>query len=384
MAKRANGEGMIRKRSNGTWEGRYTAGKDENGKLIRRSVYGKTQKEVAQKLTALTNDLNTGLYIEPDQITVAQWGDIWLKDYNGSVKDATKAQYEYQFRCNINPTLGDTRLQKLTAPMIQRLYNDKLEDGLSPKSIKNLHGTIHKALNQAVLCQYLKVNPCLACQLPRVEHKEMSTLTGDDLKRFLEEIKGKPYSDLFLVAVLTGMRESEIIGLTWPCVDFEKGIIRIEKQYKRERKIDGGNNYRFDTLKNGKKRSISPAPVVFDILKRVKVKQAENRLKYGENYDNPDELVFTDEIGGHLCQPTVWKHFKQRVTAIGLPDVRFHDLRHSFATISLENGDDIKTVSENLGHATVAFTLDVYGHVTDKMKKESADRMQNYYQSISG
>lgn len=382
--KRANGQGTIKKRKNGTWEGQYIAGKDENGKLIRRSIYGKTQKEVAEKLTALTNDLNKGVYIAPDQITVAQWFEIWLKDYTGSVKDSTKAQYEYQARVNINPVLGDIQLQKVTAPMIQRLYNAKLESKLSPKSIKNLHGVMHKALNQAVLCQYLKVNPSLACQLPRIEKKEMQTITGDDLKRFLQEIKRKEYEDLFFVDIFTGLRESEIIGLTWACVDFKKQVIRVEKQLKRQRNLNKSNDYVFDTLKNGKTRTISPAPIVFDVLKRVKAEQAANALKNGSAYKNENGLVFTNEIGGHLCQPTVLKHFKQRVTAIGLPDIRFHDMRHSFATISLENGDDIKTVSENLGHATVAFTLDVYGHVTDKMKKDSADRMQAYYQAISG
>ena len=384
MTKRANGEGTIRQRKNGLWEGQYVAGKNENGKKIRRSVYGRTQKEVVQKLNAITNDLNKGIYIEPDCITVAQWFDIWLKDYSGSIKDSTKAQYEYQARCNINPVLGDIKLQKLTAPMIQRLYNSKMESNLSAKSIKNLHGVMHKALNQAVLCQYLKVNPSLACQLPRVEKREMQTITGDDLRRFLQEIKGKQYEDLYFTAIFTGLRESEIIGLTWACVDFKKQIIRVEKQLKRQRNLNKSNDYVFDTLKNGKTRTISPAPIVFDTLRRVRAEQARNALKHGSVYSNEYDLVFTDETGSHLCQPTVLKHFKNRVSAIGLPDIRFHDLRHSFATICLENGDDIKTVSENLGHATVAFTLDVYGHVTDKMKKDSADRMQAYFQSITG
>ena len=120
------------------------------------------------------------------------------------------------------------------------------------------------------------------------------------------------------------------------------------------------------------------------LLKVVKREQAKNRLKMGSAYSNPDKLVFTDQIGGHLCSPTIWKHFKTHANAIGRSELRFHDLRHSFATISLENGDDIKTVSENLGHATVAFTLDVYGHVTDKMKKDSADRMQKYIEGLGG
>lgn len=379
--KRANGEGTIKKRKNGTWEAQITIGKDDNGKPIRKSVYGKSQKEVAQKLTAMTNDLNNGLFVSPDDITVGQWFDIFLSDYNKGVKSSTLAQYEYQVRQNIKPTLGNIQLQKLTAPMIQRLYNDKL-DTLSPKSIRNLHGFMHKGLNQAVMCQYLKVNPCLACQLPRVEKKEMKTLTSKPLELFLNEIKNKPYEDLFFIAVFTGMRQAELLGLTWDCIDFQKGQISVVRQLKRERKLTCENEYRFDSLKNGKSRVVIPAPIVFDVLRKVKRIQAENRLKLGTDYDNKDNLVFTDETGTHLCHPTVWRNFKRRVSAIGSPDLRFHDLRHSFATISIENGDDIKTVSENLGHATVAFTLDVYGHVTDKMKKQSADRMQEYITSI--
>ena len=167
-------------------------------------------------------------------------------------------------------------------------------------------------------------------------------------------------------------------------MDFDKQIIRVVKQLKRERKFSGNNEYVFDTLKNGKTRIVSPAPAVFSLLKKVKSKQAENKLKSGEDFSNEYNLVFTDENGNHISTSTMYHAFKARVAAIGLPDVRFHDLRHSFATISIENGDDIKTVSENLGHATVAFTLDVYGHVTEKMRKDSADRMQKYISSIGG
>lgn len=382
--KRPNGEGTIRKRKNGLWEGKYVAGRDPEGKLIRRSVYGRSLADVSKKITALTNDLNNGVYIAPDQITVAEWFDLWIDEYLGNVKSSTKAQYDYQKRIHIVPVLGKTQLQKLTAPMIQRFYNNKLKDGLSPKSIKNLHGILHRSLNQAVLCQYLKVNPCLACQLPRVEKKEMKTITGDNLKAFLAEIKGKPYEDELYFAIFTGLREAEIVGLSWDCVDFDKQIIRVVKQLKRERKFSGNNEYVFDTLKNGKTRIVSPAPAVFSLLRRVKSKQAENKLKNGKRYHNEYNLVFTDELGEHISTSTMYHAFKKRAAAIGLPDIRFHDLRHSFATISLENGDDIKTVSENLGHATVAFTLDVYGHVTDKMRKDSADRMQKYIDSVGG
>lgn len=382
MNKRANGEGCIRKRSDGLWEAIYTIGRNESGKLVRRSIYGKTQKEVAQKLSAITNDLHTGIYVSPDVITVGQWMDIWLDEYLGDVKGSTLAQYGYQVRVHIKPALGSLKLQKLTGPMIQKLYNDKQKSGLSPKSIKNLHGVLHKALQQAVLCQYIKNNPSLACKLPRVEKKEMHPLHDQYIPMFLEEIKGKPYADLFFIDMFTGLREGEIIGLTWDNVDFANGIIRVEKQLKRERQISGGNEYKFGSLKNDKTRIITPAPIVFSVLRNVKKTQAENRMKYGTSYENPDNLVFTTELGGHLSPVSLLGCFKRRVKAIGVPETRFHDLRHTYATLSLENGVDIKTVSANLGHATVAFTLDVYGHVTDKMMKDSADRMQAFYESL--
>ena len=170
------------------------------------------------------------------------------------------------------------------------------------------------------------------------------------------------------------------MGLTWDCVDFRKGIIRIEKQLRKNH--SGGSKYEFSSLKNGKTRTITAAPIVFDILKKVRAEQSSWKLRAGEAFNNELNLVFTNELGQHLCSVTVYEHLKKIMESIGLSHVRFHDLRHTFAAISLQNGDDIKTVSENLGHATVAFTLDVYGHVTEKMRKDSADRMQAYIRSL--
>ncbi len=393
--RRASGTGHIRQRKNGLWEGQYTAGIADSGKPIKKSVYGKTQREVAQKITSLTNDLNTGIFIAPDKITVSEWFSIWEKDYLIDVKQSTVNQYSYQFRIHIKPELGNIKLQKLTGPMIQGFYgrvqkphkikgaNGKILNckGLSPKSVKNLHGCLHKCMDQAIKAGYIRSNPCDACTLPKVVKKEMRTVT--DVSQFIDIIKGDEYENLYILAVFSGMRQGEIIGLTWDCIDYENRIISVEKQLRKDHSL-AGSEYSFSSTKNGKKRIISPAQYVFNALKREEKKQIANKLKYGSSFNNSDNLVFTNEIGGHLSAVTVRNHLSRLLKANGIEGIRFHDLRHSFATISLENGEDIKTVSENLGHATVAFTMDIYAHVTEAMKKRSGDRMQEYIDALQG
>ena len=387
--KRANGEGTIRQRKNGLWEGLYSAGKDDNGKNIRRSVYGKTQAEVRQKLSAIASDMDSGEYISPDKITVAEWAKTWKEDYLVDVKQSTVNQYDYQFRIHIIPEIGAIKLQKLTGSMIQGFYQriqkphkikvDKRTincKGLSPKSIKNVHGVLHACLDQAIKNGIIRNNPSDACVLPKVVKREMNTVT--DINRFFQIISGEEYESIYLFAVFTGMRQAEIIGLTWDCVDFENGTITVEKQLRRDHGT-AGEEYTFTSPKNGKKRIIAPAQFVFDALKQETTKQSEIKLKRGRDFSNGSNLVFTNEIGGHLCGGTIYDHWKAILKANGIEkNIRFHDLRHSFATISLENGEDIKTVSENLGHSTVAFTMDTYAHVTEAMKKRSGERMQAF------
>ena len=184
---------------------------------------------------------------------------------------------------------------------------------------------------------------------------------------------------LFTVTLFTGMREGEVLGLGWEQVDFERGIIHIVMQLQLQR--GGGGHYIYASLKNDRIRSISPAPWIMQLLHAHKAKQAALRLQAGALWEDSG-LVFTNEVGHHLAVNTVFRQYKAVVTSIGRPDARFHDLRHSYAVASIMAGDDIKTVSSNLGHATVAFTLDVYGHVTDQMKQASAQRMEQYIQQV--
>ncbi|MCL2747807.1 MAG: site-specific integrase [Oscillospiraceae bacterium] len=380
------GGGTIRKRKDGTWEARYTLPRDPGtGKQVQKSIYGKTQKEVAQKLRQVAKDIYDGVHFEPSRLNVGQWLDIWLAEYIGNVKPFTVASYNTQVNVHIKPELGATKLSALTTHNIQVFYNtlQRGKDekaGLSPKTIKNIHGVLHKALAQAVKFNYIKFNPSDACTLPRWERKEIKPLEGAEVSAFLKAIDGHKYETVYTVTLFTGMRQGEALGLTWPCVDFERGTILINRQLQKEKKK--GGHYQLVTIKNDKARCITPPPSIMKALRKHQRTQMEWQLKAGEVWGNDMNLVFTNEVGGHLAHFTVYKQFKDIVSALKLSEARFHDLRHSYAVAALESGIDVKTVQENLGHHAAAFTLDVYGHVSERMKQESAARMEAYISGV--
>lgn len=391
--KAAAGTGTIRKKTvtrSGKeytfWEARYTSGYDPGtGKQIQRSISGKTQKEVAKKLKEATAALDSGTYTAPSKMTVGQWMDIWTAEYLGAVKPSTVISYKAAVKNHIKPNLGALKLEALAPHQIQGFYNNLSNPsngkaGPSAKTIKNIHGILHKALQQAVMNGNIRTNPCDACVLPKVIKKEIQPMDEAQIAAFLKAISGHRFEDLFKATVFTGMREGEVCGLLWDCVDLKKGTVLINKQLQKMRQT--GGEHRLVPTKNGKARSITLAPFVVTILKQVKRKQLENRLRYGECYEDSG-FVFTDELGRHLKPQVVYRDFKKVVADIGAPSIRFHDLRHSYAVAAIKSGDDIKTVQENLGHATAAFTLDVYGHVTEKMKQDSANRMEQFIKTVT-
>lgn len=369
------------------WEARYTDGFDPGtGKQIQRSITGKTQKEVAQKLKAITASIDVGTYIPPNKMTVGEWLDIWANEYLGNVKPRTADSYKTTVETHLKPAFGALRLEALLTYEIQRFYNslqkrNKNQEPLSPKTIRNIHGVLHKALQQAVELGYLHTNPTTACKLPRIEKTEIQPLDADAIEKLLKVMKGHPFESLYIVTLFTGMREGEVLGLTWDCVDFDKGTVLINKQLQKERKGTGA--YHLVSTKNGKGRRITPARTVMEVLHKQYRTQAEWKLAAGPAWEASD-FVFTDQLGHHLSAQTVYLHFKKLADMAGYPKARFHDLRHSYAVAALQSGDDIKTVQENLGHHTAAFTLDVYGHVTEQMKQASADRMEQFIKGVSG
>lgn len=380
--KNAKGGGTIRKHSDGRWEARYTLGIDpKTGKQIQKSVYGKTQKEVRQKLTAITAEIDDGTYMDIPRLKTADWLNTWVAEYIGNVKSSTRKSYQDHVRLNIIPYIGNVPLSKVTAAMIQQMYNElQTEKELSPKTIKNVHGVLHRALEQAQKMGYIRSDPLAAVTLPRIEKKQIKPLEDEELCAFLKEIRGNPYELVYFVTVFTGLRQGEVLGLTWDCVNFEKQTLLINKQHGKKK---GTREYCFSSLKNDRPRVIEAADGVMDALKKQQLRQQRWAARLKDGWDNPDNLVFTTETGRYLCNQTVYLAFKKIVRRLHLDATRFHDLRHTYAVNSLKSGDDIKTVQENLGHQTAAFTPDVYAHATNSMKRESANRMDQYIHSVT-
>lgn len=379
--KKANGSGTIRKRADGRWEGKYTLGYDpKTGKLIRKSVYGKTQKEVRLALSKIVSEMDSGTYAEPSKMKVSQWLDEWLASYTMNIKPATRSAYEEHIRVHIKPSLGDIPLKQLSTRDIQQLYTNLLKEReLSPKTVRNIHGVLHRTLEQAKLLGCIRVNSTDAAVTPRVEKKQVETLDAEDIGKFLAAIRGTKYEYPLFVAVFTGLRQGELLGLTWDCVDFENGLLLINKQHNR---VKGDTEFRFASLKNDKARVLTAADEVMEVLKLQKERQTAWAAALGDGWSNPDHLVFTTEFGRYINNKILYQNFKRIMRKLGKPDLRFHDLRHTYAVNSLRAGDDIKTVQENLGHATASFTLATYAHATPGMKRESAKRMTEFIRSV--
>lgn len=369
----AKGGGSVRQRDNGTWEARCTI----NGKS--KSFYGKRQSDVLKAMRAALAASDEGVYFEPKKITLSQWLDIWLNEYaQPSVKPLTYAAYRSKVETHIKPSLGNIKMALLNPTQVQTFYNDLLrKKKLSKKTIKDVHGILHKAIDQAVELNYIPTNATDPCKLSRPDNREILPFTETDIEAFLTAIEGHPFQPLFTVTLFTGMREGEVCGLPWDAVNFKKGTVTIKQQLS---KING--EHVIVPTKNDRIRVLTVAPFLMDILRDVKTKQLQNHLESGITWKNEHNLVFTNEDGHFVYPQTVYKKFKQIAAQIGRPDARFHDLRHTYAVTALQEGDDSKTVQQNLGHATAAFTLNVYGHVSEKMKQESANRMQKYYENI--
>lgn len=373
--KRANGDGSIRKRKDGRWEGRYVVGHDPiTGKMISRNVLGKAQAEVKEKLrTAIENSKRLD-YTQTGKYTVGQWMDEWFEAYaKVKVRPSSHQTYKGYIENHIKPNIGDIPIEKLTSLQLQKFYrllltegriprieSEKQPRGLSAKTVRNINQVISSAMDMAVRHKLILSNPTEGCELPKVEHRKMKTLPAEQLGAFLREAKESSVYELYYLDLATGLRRGELLGLKWEDVDLQNGVIHVRRQVAR---VDG----EVKELPLKTKNSYRNISISWDAVAMLTEMEAHRSSDY----------VFPSSTGGPISPDSVNNMLHRVLKRAGLPSIRFHDLRHTFATLALQNGVDIKTVSGMLGHFSAGFTLDTYAHVTTSAQKEAARTMGN-------
>lgn len=368
------------------WEAKCTVGYDpQTGKQKQVSIWGATKKEVLEKFKKIQSEVDTGTYIEPCKMTLSEWLDTYITDYCTNIKPRTLDSYMTNCSVHIKPVLGNKKLSKLTSLDIQRFYNGlknaKTGEPLSPKTIKNIHGTLHKALERARKNGYIPINPADSdyVELPRIQPTEIQPFEDSEVTMLIEELSESNYKNLYLLMLFGGLREGEALGLPIDAIDWENGAIRIKQQLQKNRRT---KQFEIISPKSNKARTVYVSDYVLDLLRDQLKRQEAMKKQACSAWSNPWGLVFTKEDGSCISPQTIYCNFKRRAKAIGCGDKRVHDLRHSFAVASLRSGDDIKTVQGNLGHHTAAFTLQTYAHITDSMRRDSAARMSNYIEKV--
>ena len=375
--RRANGEGNIRKRKDGRWEGRYVAGHDANGKEIRKNVLGKTQAEVKDKLRKAIEEAKYLDVAKADEYTVERWVKTWFEIYSKpNLRESTQERYLNHIEYHIIPEIGHIKLRKLTVRDIQVMYNnvrdhgrvlkgpnDKRDKSLSASYIHSLHRMLKMCLERAVKEELLIRNPCDNVVLPKVEREEMKILKPENIKAYLAEAERRGCLPMMFLELCSGLRKGELVALLWSDLDVERQTISISKQAVR---VKGG----------GVKVT---RPKTATSIRKEPIPQQAVDLLIQEHEKHPDSpYMFPSPVTGDMLYPDSLNDINEKILdAIGVERVRFHDLRHTFATIALQSGVDIRTVSGMLGHADPGFTLRTYTHVTNPMQVKAAETVGN-------
>ena len=376
MAKRrASGEGNIRKRKDGRWEGRYVAGHDVNGKPIRRNVLGKTQAEARAKLKRAIEESRLMDVGRADEFTVGAWAKTWFELYSKpNIRESTQERYWNHIRFHIIPYVGQIKLAKLTGRDIQKMYNDVRDHGRIPKGpndkrdkslsasyIRSLHRMFHMCMERAVKEQLVIRNPCNDVVLPKVEKKEIMILKPEHMKDYLAEADRRGVLPIFFLELCSGLRKGELVALLWSDLDVERRTISVSKQAVRVK----GGGVKVTTPKTATSIRVESIP-----QKAVDLLVAEHE----KHPDNP--YLFPSPVTGDMYYPDAIAAIHTKILrTLGLEHTRFHALRHTFASVALQNGVDIRTVSGMLGHADPGFTLRTYTHTMNSLQVQAAETM---------
>ena len=372
MAKRRpSGDGMVRKREDGRWGGRTVVGHKENGDSIFRYIYADNQKELTAKLRQ-NIDAYQGVDLTEDcRMTLAEWLDRWLEQMALTLRPGTLEQHRGNFDRHVKPYLGQKKLTQLTAADLRELYRTLLErgrigprrgggPGLSPTTVRGIHAALHQALRAAVDQGLMPCNPAEQAEPPKIAHKALCILSQEQMEIFLAATDRDPvWRDFFYTELTTGLRLGEICGLMWSDFDGRKGTLSVSRTLHKEK---GGRLVAGDTKTYAGTRKI--------LLPSTTAERLTERKKHSYS-----QWIFPNPLRPEapLNPSTAYRQLKKILQETGLPELRFHDLRHTFATHALASGVDAKTLSGILGHTKASFTLDTYTHTTGDMQRRAAE-----------
>jgi integrase len=362
--KRGNGEGSIHRRKDGGWCAQYIVYTAEGRK--RKTIYGKTRAEVGGKLAKALSDSQDGLVFDDEGLTLGKYLDKWLEgSLRGAVRQSTFDRYEIAVRVHIKPVLGRLKLTKLAPTHLAGFYQDKLAAGFAPASVNKLHVALHKALAQAVKWRMIPRNVAEVVKGPRPAPEEIRPLNREQTKTLVEAAKGERFEALYKLAVTTGLRQGELLGLKWEEADLEEGVVRVRRTLARHK----GRLVLGEPKTKRSRRTVQLTEAAVEALEEHFGRQMVQWDCLGDLYEDQG-LVFATQRGT-LVNPTNLRKrsFEPLLEKAGLPAIRFHDLRHTCATLLLSSNVNPKIVSEMLGHATIAITLDTYSHVLPNMQK---------------
>ncbi len=390
MAKKGNNEGSIYKDTKGRWRGVVTL-PSADGKVKKKYFYGKSKKEVSEKVNVLLNEMKNNTYIEPCKTTLYNWLYTWLETYcKNNIRPTTYINYETYIHRHIKDSIGGIKLCDLSSITIQQFYNEKLKNGklsgtggLSPKTMKNLHNMLHKALNQAVSLNMLAKNPSDFTVIPKNTKREMRFFTVEEQKKLQDLLSDKPLDMAILLDLYTGMRQGELLGLKWENVHIDlsgSSYIKVVQTINRIKNYDEGSDKKTiltvsEPKTSNSKRTIPILPEIAEKLYNYRLSQE----KYiAENSFLNTEYVFISSVGTMVDPRDFQRYFKNLLKKHDIREINVHGLRHTFATRALESGMSVKTLSKILGHSNVGFTLDTYTHVTEDLKSEAILGMENF------
>lgn len=378
--RRGNGEGSIYQRTDGRWCGAISLGYDENGKLKRRVIYGKTKGEVKEKMLPLQHDALHGKPIEPNKLTVEQHFDDWLRTKKPpKTKSATYGKYDRLYRTHIKPIFGRLKLQALDYRRINAFYEHLDNQGLAPSTVSAVASVLSMALDDAARKGLVAANPVNLAEERPATYGEARCLTHEELKRFLEAAKGEYLEQAFIVAVHTGLRPGELLGLAWSSVDLEGRTLTVRQTLHEE----DGKLFIGDPKTKAARRTISLSETAIQALRRQRRLQLEMQLRSGGAWQNEHALVFTNQKGGFLRRTNILRRDLRRIcTKAGIEGMSLHTFRHTHVSLLIAAGVDIKTISKRIGHENEAFTLRTYGHMMPGQDEKASRKMDELMASL--